>query len=183
MQRNRNLEEQAKKAKKATVKKKPFVAPGEVLDYCPQWMGANAPRRFNWAEMSHAHWVAAWWSRALSQLASQGHAESESVTFASLLTEFLNTMAWEYDRRVWTSAAEKAARKDPDLDVNKSFAAANQNELLEVKNIFGGKGEGKFGKVGTHGNGGSPALRKIVFPKTGSTTNKQTNKKKGQTVL
>jgi len=157
MQRTKLMEEAAKKAKNAAEKKKKdFLVPGSALEYNPQWMGPKGPKSFSWQEMSHAHWVAAWWSRAFCQLAAQGHAEVEAISFASMLTQFLNAnkiaiegnpkTAWEYDHQVWRDTSEKASRKDPELNVKQAFTVTNENKLIEVKSQVASKGQGKIWK-------------------------------------
>ena len=170
-------DELAKKAKKCYDKKKSFVAPGRILDYCPQWI-PKAPKHFAWDQMSHAQWVAAWWSRALSQLAAQGHAEAESLSVALLLTEFLNAnkvaiestsrTAWEYDSKVWSTTAERAARRDPDLDITEIFMVTNENDLLQIKNKItkGQKGQGTQWKAESNvRGGGSPSWAPTDYAK------------------
>ena len=87
MPRNAFMEKVAKKAVAATNGKKKFLAPGNVVDYWPQWM-RDPPKAVDQCQ-THAHWCAAWWSRALTQLASQSAVERETVSSGTLLTGVL----------------------------------------------------------------------------------------------
>lgn len=142
-QKTKRIEEAAKRAKKVYRKKKRFLAAGPLQEYAPQWMGDKQPKGFRSDGMTHAHWVAAWWSRTLTQLAAQGSAEVETLSFETLLTEFLNAnkvaiekgtkAAWELDRHIWDTVAEKASRKDLSLDVVKEFSTVDENELSAIQ--------------------------------------------------
>ena len=39
---------------------------------------------------THARWVAAYWSRGLSQIVTQGHTGKQTLSMEQLLTHFLN---------------------------------------------------------------------------------------------
>ena len=75
---------------KAVKKNKEFLSAGGVMECVPQWPGIKYPKNINSNEMTHAHWVAAWWSRAISQVAGQGSTEKQTLSVEQLLVQFLN---------------------------------------------------------------------------------------------
>ena len=94
---------------------------------------------------THTHiWVAAWWSRALTQLSSQTVVEHETVSFQTLLTQFLhmNRLAaessgrtcWAYDRQPWTSLQNRIQRQEPHLDIPTEFVKITENEEQRIAN-------------------------------------------------
>ena len=142
-QKTKRIEDNAKKYKKASGKQRLHLAPGGVMEYAPQWMGDKPPKSLRAEQMTHAHFVAGWWSRAFTQVAAQGAAESETLSFESLLVEFLNVnkvaveqgtkVAWEYDRALWDKTVERASRRDSALDVTKEFTVVDENQLTAVQ--------------------------------------------------
>ena len=140
MPRSNYLEKVAKKAKSTCAAKKDFMAPGGVVDYWPQWMG-DPPKATDQCP-THAHWCAAWWSRALTQLTAQAAAEQESVSFGTLLTEFLNLnkvaiqqngrTAWQYDQEKWSHIHERAQRYDPTLDIPAVMKELSHGEVNRI---------------------------------------------------
>ena len=91
---------------------------------------------------SHSHWVAAYWSRALTQLASQGHAQLQTLSFADILTEFLNMnhialqmnthVAWEYDRELWNDVGERSRGND-NVSPKEEFAKVDENMKTRIE--------------------------------------------------
>ena len=63
---------------------------GLVLDFAPQWLGDKCPKSMKADNMTHAVWVASWWSRALTQVAAQAFTKEETLSFENLLVQFLN---------------------------------------------------------------------------------------------
>ena len=113
------------------------------MEFSPQWMGEKSPKNFRSEQMTHAHFVAAWWARTLTQVAVQGNAEAETVSFENMLMEFLNInkiaieqgtkVAWEYDKTVWDTTVEKIKRKEPALNIKEDFTIVNENKLTGVQ--------------------------------------------------
>ena len=160
-QKTKSIEDISKKAKKAFNKHKKYLAPGDVMDFAPQWMENKRPRNTRAGDMTHGHWVAAWWSRALAQVAAQGAAESETVSFENLLVQFLNAnmlaikhgtkTGWELDKHIWDTVVEKTGRRDPNIDVVRELTVINENDLTRVqKKIQDGFGP-QWGKQGVGG--------------------------------
>ena len=88
--------DQLKKIKSATQKVKTkakgkphsFIVDKEALKCPPQWMKEkDKPTK---TDMNHAQWVAVWWARALGQLIVQAAVDHETVSFETLLNQFLN---------------------------------------------------------------------------------------------
>ena len=146
----------AKKAMAKAQDHEPFVAGEDVLKFSPQWLSKTAPKYLDKAGMSHAVWVASWWSRSLTQIASQGHSEVSTMAFQDLLNEFLNinqiavekseSLAWNYDKHVWNEIQQKVERKDKTLDIKDTLGAVVQNDLdvVSQKLQSGGKGMKTF---------------------------------------
>ena len=102
----------AKKAAKKKQEGRPaqkFLADGEITKWAPQWMSQKGKMKKD--DLSHAQWIACWWSRALAQMTAQAASQSETVTFQALLSSFLiaNRIAveetcrvgWHYDEDLW----------------------------------------------------------------------------------
>ena len=125
----------AKKAEKDFQQSGHFLAPGPITDYMPKWV----PEKVNGLEAirTHAHWVAAYWGRALTQLAAQSATDAQSVSLEDLLTEFLNMnrmcvetkgkLGWLMDQQIWNGIADKIQRHDPNLDMQQEFTVVDQN--------------------------------------------------------
>ena len=151
MMRNKEIKAMAKKAMAKAQDHEPFVAGEDVLKFAPQWLSKTAPKYLDKAGMSHAVWVASWWSRSLTQIASQGHSEVSTMAFQDLLNEFLNinqiavekseSLAWNYDKHVWNEIQQKVERKDKTLDIKDTLGAVVQNDLDVVSQTLqsGGK--------------------------------------------
>ena len=92
----------------------------------------------------------------MTQVAAQGSAKKETVSFENLLWEFLNMnqvavehgtkVFWEYDKQVWDKVSEKINRKAPDLDVREEFTVVDQNKLSEIKGKVHSGAAGRWGK-------------------------------------
>ena len=102
---------------------------------------------------THGRWVAAWWSRALAQLAAQGHNKQQTLSIADLLTEFLNMnqlavemntqVAWEYDRELWAAIGDRIRGHDT-VDVKKAFVEDDENAKSRIQRaVHDAKGEAK----------------------------------------
>ena len=80
---------------------------------------------------THAHWVTTFWARALAQLSAQATCGQETVSISDILIEFLNAnkvaiehttrAGWEYDRHLWTDLSDRLKRREPDVEVHKTF--------------------------------------------------------------
>ena len=80
---------------------------------------------------THAHWVATFWARALAQVSAQATCGQETVSISDILIEFLNAnkvaiehttrAGWEYDRHLWTDLSDRLKRREPDVEVQKTF--------------------------------------------------------------
>ena len=141
----------ARRATHAYADHKNFLAPGTVVDYIPTW----CTDQFKQVKdcKTHGHWVAAWWGRALTQLAAQGHNKQQTLSFAELLTEFLNMnqlavemntqVAWEYDRELWTATGDRIRGHDV-FDVKKAFVEEDENAKTRIQRaVHDAKGEAK----------------------------------------
>ena len=116
----------AKRAATGLKKRKRYVVPGSVGEYTPQWMKTPLPSKVDDIP-THAHWVAAYWSRALTQIATQGHTGVQTLSMEQLLTHFLNVnrtciestqkVGWHTDNEVWQSAVESTRRQDTEFDL------------------------------------------------------------------
>jgi len=152
MMKNKEVKEMAKKATAKAQDQEPFIAGDDVLKFAPQWLLKTAPKYLDKPGMSHAVWVASWWSRSLTQIASQGHAETSTMAFQDLLNEFLNInqiavektepLAWYYDKHVWNDIQQKAERKDTTINIKDALGTVVQNDLDAVRQRLqsGGKG-------------------------------------------
>ena len=90
--RSLNVEKQEKYAKRAAVgvlKRGPYLVPGETTEFTPTWMKTPLPSKVEELP-THAHWVAAYWSKALTQISTQGHTHHQTLSVEQLLTQFLN---------------------------------------------------------------------------------------------
>ena len=124
-------------------------------------------------DMTHAHWVAVWWARALSQMTAQAVTDKETFSFEALLDQFLNCnrttiedtakTAQRYDADIWADLAEATKRKDTEcqpatqlvtMDEHRRTRARNgaAEAMNAVRALKGGKGSGKGGK--SQGRGG-----------------------------
>ena len=92
---------------------------------------------------THAHWVAAYWSKALTQLATQGHTYYQAISVEQLLTQFLNInrvciettqkTGWHTEHEMWLSAVEATRRKDVEFDLAEHFRKITPEHLKEGK--------------------------------------------------
>ena len=73
---NETMKSAAKQAAKQYKKKRPFLVEGELTDFVPTWM-REVPKKDQM--QTHAHWVSAFWARAMAQLAAQGNSDAEAV--------------------------------------------------------------------------------------------------------
>ena len=88
-------------------------------------------------DMTHAQWVACWWSRTLGQITAQAAAGQETVSFPALVSMFLNInkiaiedtcrTAWAYEAETWEDAEERCKRRDSTLDLEKLLVEADEN--------------------------------------------------------
>ena len=117
-----------------------------------------------WRTFTHARWVAAYWSKALTQLATQGHTCYQTLSVEQLLTQFLNVnrvcientqkTGWHTENEMWLSAVEATRRKDVEFDLAEHFRKITPEHLKEGKqsldtaykagntNRYTGKGRG-----------------------------------------
>ena len=87
MMKNQDLKTFAKVAAAKVKDGEQFVVGDDVLKFTPQWLGSSNPKSLEKGNMTHAIWVASWWSRALTQITAQGHAELQVISFQDMLTE------------------------------------------------------------------------------------------------
>ena len=114
------------------------VVPGTVAEYMPKWYN-EAPKQVKDLK-THAHWVAAYWSRALAQLAAQGHAGRGTVSMSDLLTQCLTAnqvavenscrLGWEYDGEMWADLADRVRRRE-EVNVSEEFRREIQEHFLQ----------------------------------------------------
>ena len=130
-----------KRKKKAKDTKFEFVIDKEIYKCMPQWSSEkDKPSK---GDMTHAQWVAAWWSRALGQLTVQAAIGHESAPVEALLSQFLhcNRIAVQdtvrtaqcYDSALWSDLAEASKRKDKACDPTKSFSTVDENRLSRAR--------------------------------------------------
>ena len=125
----------AKRAATNYKRGKPFLAEGDFSEYVPRWM-RDVPKKE--LMQTHAHWCSAFWTRALAQLAAQGHSDKETVSVSDLLVLFLklNRMAvensgrvsWEYDSSHWGDLVDRIKHCDPELNLSKEFLEVTKSE-------------------------------------------------------
>ena len=162
--RNRDLKDFAKKAVDKAEVNEPFITGDNVFKFGPQWL-TNNPKSLDKPGITHAKWVANWWSRSLTQIVSQGHAQVSTIAFQDLLNEFLNinqiavekseALAWAYDQHVWNNIQQKAERKDESLDLQEALSTVVQNDVDIVRQKIpskdaGTKGLKQLGKGGKY---------------------------------
>ena len=115
-------------------------------------------------EMTHAHWVAAWWARTLNQLTVQAAAGEETVPFDKLLNQPLNCnriavedtvrTAHAYDADLWCDLAEATKRKDKQCDPPQQLLVVDENRRTRARlsaadaSLGNRKGAGKSWDIG-----------------------------------
>jgi hypothetical protein len=135
------VEKAVKKGVTSFKRRKQFVPPGTVCDYPPEWM--EKPPKSIPEVPSHAHWVALFWSRAMTQLAAQSVADLETFRIRDLLVQFLNVnkmciehqgrLGWTYDQQVWSSI-ESRIKKGEKFDPAEVLTEVSQSRITEIKN-------------------------------------------------
>ena len=144
------MQEAAKRACQGFKSRGNYLVPGPITDYCPQWMHSRTAVQAIPKDVStiptHAHWVAAWWGRALTQLSCQGEAKLESVSLRELLQQFLNMnqmavevnnkVAWTYDQQLWDNLVDRIRRHEPGLDVAKEFTSVTHDEKKRIADML-----------------------------------------------
>ena len=134
-----------------------YVVPGSVTSFCPQWMKQH-PKQLD-DVTTHAQWVAAYWGKALTQIACQGHAGQQTLSLPEMLTEFLNTnkaiaenstrVGWWADDAKWAEATERLRRMDSSFNVHTHFETFTDNEVSKTaKTAEAAKPKGKGGGKG-----------------------------------
>jgi hypothetical protein len=136
---NEKMKSAAKQAAKQYKKKRPFLVEGELTEFVPMWM-RDVPKKDQM--QTHAHWVSAFWARAMAQLAAQGTADKETVSVSDLLVLFLKLnrmaiensgrVAWTYDSEHWGALVDRIKRRDPDLNIAKEFLELPHGEKQRV---------------------------------------------------
>ena len=160
---------QEKCAKRASVgvkKRGPYLNPGSTTEFTPTWMKTPLPTKLEDLP-SHAHWVAAYWSKALTQLATQGHTKSQTLGMEQLLSQFLNinracienTMktGWYTENEMWLTAVEATRRKDADFDVAAHFKKITPEHLKEGKQAMETSYKANTPRTNGKGRGTTPA--------------------------
>ena len=137
-------------AKEAAKKKKDGVVwfPDEdILQFPPHWLPPyQVPKYLDGKGMSHAKWVACYWSKAFAILASQAFSETPTVLFQELMQQFLNInkivaeddgqnglTGWKYDRYVWKTLKQRADRGETSFDVKEYLTKVDHNELKAIR--------------------------------------------------
>ena len=115
MPRLEKMEQVAKRGVRGVADHGQFLVPGTANEYTPIWIKEQVKQLHEFK--AHARWVAAFWGRALSQLAAQGHNKNETLSFSDILVEFLNMnrlaveannhVSWEYDRELWAKVTDR----------------------------------------------------------------------------
>ena len=103
----------------------------------------NVPRDLN-SMPSHAHWCAAYWGRALTQIAAQGSADRESVSVRDIIVQFLNMnriaaempnkTEWNYDKKLWQGLSERIKRRERNIPIQEEFCRVTEDKKSEIKN-------------------------------------------------
>ena len=117
------------------------VVPGPVTHFQPQWLKDGAKKLED--VTTHAHWVAAYWGKALTQVACQGHVGQQTLSLPEMLTEFLNAnkavienstrVAWMADDAKWAEASDRFRRMDREFNVHTHFKTVSESELDKAK--------------------------------------------------
>ena len=134
------VEPLVKRAAAGQKKRGKYVVPGGVMDYTPNWMKEQLPKELTDCK-THAHWVAGYWSRALAQIATQGHTGQQTLSVQQLLAHFLNInqaclenankVGWFADQEMWLTAVEATRRRDPLFDLKKHFQQVTRDNVAE----------------------------------------------------
>ena len=147
MLKAKDVKQIAKDAKRKKEDRIAFFPDEDVLKFTPQWMSEQGypPKSLDGKTMDHARWVACWWSRALSMLASQAYTENKAAKFQDLLQEFLNInklaaeyasspkVAWKYDRHIWKTLKQKAERGGKNIPVTEALTTIDTNEIAKIE--------------------------------------------------
>ena len=138
------MKKAARRAEASFKRHKQFLLPGTVADYKPTWFDdqeGNKDVKDAMDMKTHAHWVSAWWARALTQLACQGHAAQQTLSVADLVTQFLNAnriaiekssrVGWSYDKELWQSLGDRVRRCEK-VQVNTKILEVDENKLKAI---------------------------------------------------
>ena len=161
----------AKRAMAGQKRRGKYLVPGQITEFTPHWMKTSLPTRVE-DITTHSYWVAAYWSRALSQIVTQGHTGKQTLSMEQLLTNFLNVnrtcieqtskVGWRTDNEMWTTAVEATRRKDPNFDLKAHFTKVTPDQITEGKRVLeesytgNKKKQGKGNGVGVQND--SPAV-------------------------
>ena len=166
------VEPMAKRAMAGQKRRGKYMIPRKLTDFTPRWMKSDLPSRVEDLP-THAHWVAAYWSRGLAQLATQGHTGKQTVSMEQLLTHFLNVsktciertgkLGWHTDNEMWTAAVEATRRMDPDFDLKTHFKQVTPADVEEgqsaLDDAYTPTAKKKYGKaVGSLAQKTAPAV-------------------------
>ena len=150
----------AKRAQVGVKERGNYVVPGPVTTFNPKWL-KNGPKGLDELQ-THAHWVAAYWGKALTQVACQGHVGRQTLSMPDMLTEFLNAnkaiiensnrTGWYVDNVKWEEASDRYRRMDTTFDVHSHFQQITTTELEKARTHIDAdkaksKGKGKGGKT------------------------------------
>ena len=167
-----NLRQLVRTAQKAKKKAKGehvnFIIDKAAAKCSPHWMKEkDQPPKH---DMTHAHWVAAWSARTLSQLTVQAAVGQETVSFDQLLNQFLNynrvaiedtvKTAQCYDADLWLDLAEATKRKDKQCNPSQRLVEIDENMRTRARNNARYAVQG-FRKAG--GKGADKAEGKLVY--------------------
>ena len=137
--KEKDMESYAKKASTAYKQRGSFLLKEPVSSFPPIWFeGKNLSKSVDQIP-THAHCVASYWARALAQLSAQGTCGLETVSVSEILVEFLNAnkvaieqttkAGWEYDRHLWTDLSDRLKRREPDVEVQKTFLKLDPTQV------------------------------------------------------
>lgn len=132
----------AKRAAIGMQKRGLYLVPGSITEFTPTWMKSPLPPKVEDLP-THAHWVAAFWCKALAQLATQGHTKKQTLSIEQLLTQFLNInkiciestqkVGWHTENEMWMQAVESTRRMDKEFDLAQHFRKVTPEHLKEGK--------------------------------------------------
>ncbi|CAK0880396.1 unnamed protein product, partial [Prorocentrum cordatum] len=103
-----------------------FLCREPLEKWAPQWMTIKPTGK----TMTHAQWVACFWSRGLAQLTAQSASEQETVSMQALLRLFLNMNQADF----WSDAAERSRRRDQTCVPEKDLCLVDENRKAKARN-------------------------------------------------
>ena len=140
MMKIKEVKKHAKESRLKCQDDEPYFVGEDILKFTPQWMTTDKDKPKTLEELSYPRWVALWWSTRLTQLAAQGHSSMSTVSFATMLNEFLNVnklaierkhpaVAMQYDRYLWSTTQQQSESGKKDVDINELLTTVKVNEV------------------------------------------------------